>query len=193
MGKKTRLPSPVVEITDKSVEGVRRGLEWLKRTEGRKGGHGTDINQADDIGCSAMVGLALLADGSTPSQGPLTKCILRRIVSYLIGCVERDAQWQHHFEDRDPTAEQDRTTGSHILRASVPQSGLRRSGHPSENTPGRSETRRNRCRCAEFSRRLGATVLGPDARYGNGIGQVCDHPILPDSLLAVHRRRRLST
>ena len=79
--------TPVIEITDKSLEGVRKGLEWLKRTEGRKGGHGTDINQPDDIGCSAMVGLALLADGSTPSQGP-NKTHLRRIVNYLIGCVE---------------------------------------------------------------------------------------------------------
>ena len=75
------------ELTEKSVAGVRRGLSWLKKTEGRKGGHGTDINQPDDIGCSAMVGLALLADGSTPSQGP-NKIHVRRIVNYLIGCVD---------------------------------------------------------------------------------------------------------
>ena len=77
----------VTEITDKSAAAVRKGIEWLKRTEGRKGGHGTDINQPDDIGCSAMVGLALLADGSTPSQGP-NKTHLKRIVNYLIGRVE---------------------------------------------------------------------------------------------------------
>ncbi len=80
--------SSLTEFTEASVEAVRKGLEWLKRTEGRKGGHGTDIGQADDIGCSAMVGLALLADGSTPSQGP-NKTHLKRIVNYLIGCVER--------------------------------------------------------------------------------------------------------
>ncbi|QEG21361.1 prenyltransferase/squalene oxidase repeat-containing protein [Mariniblastus fucicola] len=76
-----------LELTSKSIESVRRGLEWLKRTEGRRGGHGADVSQPDDIGCSAMVGLALLADGSTPSQGP-NKTHLRRIVNYLIGCVE---------------------------------------------------------------------------------------------------------
>lgn len=79
--------TPETELTSESIEGVRRGLEWLKRTEGRKGGHGTDISQPDDIGCSAMVGLALLANGSTPSQGP-NKLHLRRIVNYLIGCVD---------------------------------------------------------------------------------------------------------
>ena len=75
------------ELTQKSIAGVRKGLSWLKKTEGRKGGHGADISQPDDIGCSAMVGLALLADGSTPSQGP-NKTHLRRIVNYLIGCVD---------------------------------------------------------------------------------------------------------
>ena len=76
-----------LEITRESMDSVRRGLEWLKRTEGRKGGHGTDVNQPDDIGCSAMVGLALLANGSTPSQGP-DKRHLKRITNYLIGCVD---------------------------------------------------------------------------------------------------------
>lgn len=76
-----------LESTKGSMESVRKGIEWLKRTEGRKGGHGTDIGQPDDIGCSAMVGLALLANGSTPSQGP-NKQHLKRIVNYLIGCVD---------------------------------------------------------------------------------------------------------
>lgn len=76
-----------LESTSKSIAAIERGIAWMKRTEGRKGGHGTDINQPDDIGCSAMVGLALLANGSTPSQGP-HKLHLKRIVNYLIGCVD---------------------------------------------------------------------------------------------------------
>lgn len=76
-----------LESTRASMEAVRKGIEWLKRTEGRKGGHGTDVGQPDDIGCSAMVGLAMLANGSTPSQGP-DKRHLKRIVNYLIGCVD---------------------------------------------------------------------------------------------------------
>lgn len=75
------------ELTEKSVAAVRRGLSFLRKTERQQGGHGTDINQPTDIGCSAMVGLALLADGSTPSQGP-NKTHLRRIVRYLIECVD---------------------------------------------------------------------------------------------------------
>lgn len=75
------------EITSESIAAVKSGIKWLKRTETRQGGHGVDIGQGDDIGCSAMTGLALLANGSTPSQGP-DKLHLRRIVKYLIGCVD---------------------------------------------------------------------------------------------------------
>jgi len=66
------------ELTPESVAAIKSGMEWLKRTENRQGGHGVDIGQPEDIGCSAMTGLALLATGSTPSQGP-HKLHLRRI------------------------------------------------------------------------------------------------------------------
>ncbi len=75
------------EQTAESIATIKSGIEWLKRTENRQGGHGVDIGQPEDIGCSAMTGLALLANGSTPSQGP-HKLHLRRIVNYLIGCVD---------------------------------------------------------------------------------------------------------
>ena len=42
-----------------------------------------DITQQDDIGCSAMVGLALLADGSTPNKGE-NRRQLQDITRYLL-------------------------------------------------------------------------------------------------------------
>ncbi len=76
-----------IETTQESRKAIKQGLAWLKRTEDQRGGHGVDINHPKDIGCSAMTGLAMLADGSTPSQGP-HKLHLRRIVNYLISCVD---------------------------------------------------------------------------------------------------------
>ena len=84
------LLSPIEEkagITLKSGAAVKRGLKWLKRSETVDGGHGTDINQKPNIGCSAMTGLAFLADGSTPGHGA-EKMHLRRIVDFLVDKVE---------------------------------------------------------------------------------------------------------
>ena len=58
-----------LESTKGSMESVRKGIEWLKRTEGRKGGHGTDIGQPDDIGCSAM-DLRCWRTGARPVKAP---------------------------------------------------------------------------------------------------------------------------
>ena len=82
-----RIEGEGIEQTKKSVEAVREGLTWIEQTKGRQGGYGTDIFEPEDIGCSAMVGLALLADGSTPSQGP-NKSHLQQIVNYLIQRVD---------------------------------------------------------------------------------------------------------
>jgi len=71
------------ERTRKSAAAVESGLAWLERARSNRGGYGADIGQATDIGCSAMVGLAMLADGSTPTQGP-NKNRLQEILSYLL-------------------------------------------------------------------------------------------------------------
>ena len=69
--------------TAESVKAIRRGMKWLERAEAIGGGYGTDIGQKSDIGCSSMVGLAMLADGSTPRVGP-NRLKLKGLNSYLI-------------------------------------------------------------------------------------------------------------
>ncbi len=76
-----------VEMTDKSERAVRKGTDWLMKTMHRDGGCGVDIGQPSDIGCTAMVGLALMAQGNTPVEGPYSDKI-RRIVQFMLKQVE---------------------------------------------------------------------------------------------------------
>lgn len=75
------------EFTPQSERAVRRGDEWLMKTMHRDGGCGVDIGQPGDIGCSAMVGLALLAQGNTPVEGPRSREV-QRIVSFILRATE---------------------------------------------------------------------------------------------------------
>ena len=74
------------EHTKKSLKAIANGLAWLERAKIARGGYRADIGLAEDIGCSAMVGLALLADGSTPVRGPNLRR-LQEITNYLIKSV----------------------------------------------------------------------------------------------------------
>jgi hypothetical protein len=78
---------PWTEVTPQSERAIARGDEWLLKTLHRDGGSGVDIGQPTDIGCTAMVGLALLAQGNTPVEGPRSREI-QRIVSFLIRTTE---------------------------------------------------------------------------------------------------------
>jgi hypothetical protein len=75
------------EWTKASERAVTRGVEWLMKTQHRDGGCGVDIGQATDIGCTAMVGLSLLALGNTPVEGTRSREV-RAIVNYLLRQVE---------------------------------------------------------------------------------------------------------
>ena len=83
----TRSGAQADEHTKESLAAVDKGLAWLDRTKIARGGYRVDIGQAEDIGCTAMVGLAMLADGSTPTKGP-NKRKLQAIVSYLVKKIE---------------------------------------------------------------------------------------------------------
>lgn len=76
------------EFTKDSEESAARGVKWLMKTMQRDGGCGADIGQPSDIGCTAMVGLALLAQGNTQVEGPHCREV-RRIVGYLLRCVDQ--------------------------------------------------------------------------------------------------------
>ena len=75
------------ELTRKSIQAVQKGMDWLNRARCPNGGYGEDAKQWADIGCSATVGLAMLADGSTAVQGPRKRQV-REIASYLLKQVE---------------------------------------------------------------------------------------------------------
>lgn len=75
------------EFTPQSERAVQRGDEWLMKTMHRDGGCGVDIGQPTDIGCTAMVGLALMAQGNTPVEGPKSREV-QRIVSFILRATE---------------------------------------------------------------------------------------------------------
>lgn len=75
------------EQTAQSEKAIRRGTDWMLKTMNRDGGCGVDIGQPPDIGCSSMVGLALLSMGNTPIEGPRAQEV-RQIISYLLRVVE---------------------------------------------------------------------------------------------------------
>lgn len=76
------------EFTPQSSESVKRGSAWLMKTMHRNGGCGVDIGQAPDIGCTAIVGLSLLSQGSTPVEGPRSREV-RQIVSFLLQAIDQ--------------------------------------------------------------------------------------------------------
>jgi hypothetical protein len=77
----------VPEITPQADKAIRRGEEWLLKTFGSGGGCGVDIGQPPDIGCSAMVGLAFMAQGNTAVEGPRSRDI-RKLSTFLLQKVE---------------------------------------------------------------------------------------------------------
>jgi hypothetical protein len=79
------------EFTPQSERSVRRGEEWLLKTMHRDGGCGVDIGQPTDIGCSAMVGLALMAQGNTPVEGQRSREV-QRILSFLLRAADNMPQ-----------------------------------------------------------------------------------------------------
>lgn len=68
-------------------ETIKKGTAWMLKTQNPDGGCGTDIGTPSDIGCTAAVGLALMSQGNTPTQGPYSKQV-RKIMNYLIKCTD---------------------------------------------------------------------------------------------------------
>jgi hypothetical protein len=79
--------STFAEFTPASEKAVKKGDEWLLKTMSSNGGCGVDIGQQPDIGCTAMVGLSMMAQGNTPIEGHRSQQI-RKIVNYLLSRVE---------------------------------------------------------------------------------------------------------
>ena len=70
------------EITAKSESAVRDGMKWLNRAKALDGGYGVDVGQRSDIGCTAMVGMAMLSRGYLLHG--IQKLKVRQIVEFLL-------------------------------------------------------------------------------------------------------------
>jgi hypothetical protein len=75
------------EFTENSRAAIRKGTRWLLKTINRKGACGVDIGQPEDIGCTSMVGMALMSQGNTPMEGKYYQQV-RRIRGYLLRAVD---------------------------------------------------------------------------------------------------------
>ncbi len=75
------------EFTPQSEKAVKRGEDWLLKVMRRDGSCGVDIGQPSDIGCSCMVGLALMAQGNTPIEGPRSREV-QKILSFILRTTE---------------------------------------------------------------------------------------------------------
>jgi hypothetical protein len=76
------------EITAASKASMKRATDFLLRTFNSDDGCGTDIRHPSDIGCTAMVGLALLAQGHTVIEGELYQRV-DRVLRYMLRTVNQ--------------------------------------------------------------------------------------------------------
>ncbi len=74
------------EITAASKAAAKRATDFLLRTFNNDDGCGSDVRHPSDIGCTAMVGLALLSQGHTVIEGELYKRV-NRVLRYMLRTV----------------------------------------------------------------------------------------------------------
>lgn len=74
---------PFEEMTRKQEEAIRKGLDWLIRTQNRNGLWGCEKSGAPSTAITGLSVLAFLASGSTPCEGPFAQEI-RRAVDQLV-------------------------------------------------------------------------------------------------------------
>ncbi len=60
------------------------GMKWLLSAINRNGTVGSDIGEKRDLGCTAMVGVALMAEGNAYHGGPIVKSCERSSMRSLI-------------------------------------------------------------------------------------------------------------
>jgi hypothetical protein len=72
-------------------DGIRAGLEWIRRAQNRDGSWGLDAQQPGDISCTVVAALALMAGGHTERGGPDPVSVLsvRRGLDYVLHHARR--------------------------------------------------------------------------------------------------------
>ena len=84
------VPAEPAEITPAVREGIRRGTEFLVQTQNRDGSWRTQGGSGDyPVAMTALAGLALLAGGSTPTQGPQARAVSDAL-SFVLNSARRD-------------------------------------------------------------------------------------------------------
>lgn len=76
------------KLTPACRKSIDRGTRWLLSAQRRDGALGSDIGEKPDLGCTAIGGLTLLAQGNTPQMGP-HRDELRHMLDYVLRTVER--------------------------------------------------------------------------------------------------------
>lgn len=77
-----------VEVMERYKPVIDRGLQWLARQQARDG-HWEAMNGTYPVPMTALAGLALMAEGSTPSQGKYAKEI-DNAVEYLMSRAQKN-------------------------------------------------------------------------------------------------------
>ena len=74
------------KITPECKKSIADGTKWLVRAIRSDGGVGPDLKTPPELGCTAMVGLALLSQGNTPDAGPHSRRDRSSRWPLLLGC-----------------------------------------------------------------------------------------------------------
>jgi hypothetical protein len=85
---KAEVPPDALAITSEGRKAIDRGLVWLLGAMNAHGQFGGDIGHPPDLSCTAMAGLALLAEGNTPHGGRHMR-ELRLVTDAVLTMVER--------------------------------------------------------------------------------------------------------
>ncbi|RLS51803.1 MAG: prenyltransferase [Planctomycetota bacterium] len=72
-------------ITPEAQASIQRGLLWLTGRQHENGSFGSVSRYRENVGVTALCGLALLSSGSTPARGPHGGALTRGI-DYLLHC-----------------------------------------------------------------------------------------------------------
>jgi hypothetical protein len=73
------------ELDSQTRQRVRRGLDWLEKNADYSGGNGS--NYSGSIAVQALVGIAFLAEGSTPQQGRYAKSV-EKILEQVLAATQ---------------------------------------------------------------------------------------------------------
>ncbi|MDZ4818226.1 MAG: hypothetical protein SGJ20_04550 [Planctomycetota bacterium] len=75
------------KITPAARKSIDKGMKWLISAIRSDGMVGPDIGQPPDLACTAIVGMALLSEGNTPTCGPHHRQ-LRKVLNAVLDKVE---------------------------------------------------------------------------------------------------------